>query len=173
MNRTTAATLIAAAVVGIVGGSVSAVVRGSDDPRPDSPAAASTPEPSGSAGKPPSDATPTPATTPSAVAEPVETNEPLLYADGGRIHDGATVVRFAQGRRAATGPGGRRLAGGHHRLGGGRRDLQPVVPHRLDEPARRIAEVSTWDPDAEGRRVVGYDTNAGQVQGLEPAHPAR
>jgi hypothetical protein len=159
MNRTAAVALIAAAIVGIAGGAVSAVVRGDEGHTEAKPSATRTPK----ADPTPS---PTPTATPSVTPQTVvrsETNEPLLYAKGGKIHDGDHVVAFPKGAV-------QRLA----RAGGGwlvatTASVEDFATYNLwfltdSRPARRLAEVSTWDPDADGARVVGYDTDAGQVK---------
>ncbi|MEO7350936.1 MAG: hypothetical protein ABIW17_03465 [Marmoricola sp.] len=168
MNRTTAVALIAAGIVGIAGGTVSAVVRGEDTGTTPSPVSSRTPK---ATPKVTSKVTPsaspsaTSTSSPSAVAEPgpAETNEPLLYAKGGKIHDGTRVVAFPKGRV-------QRLArAGDGWLVATSASVEDFVTFNLwwltdSTPARRLAEVSSWDPDADGRRVAAYDVNAGQVK---------
>ncbi len=139
MNRTTAAALIAAGVVGLVGGTVSAVVRGDS-----------------SAGT--SGATPTP--TPSARETPAR----LLYAGTSRIVDGERTISWSAPHQTptelvrtdegyllsfATSPQESAF------------ELWAVDP---EGASKLVAKVSgPWDLDPGGSRVVGSDLESGKV----------
>lgn len=155
MNRTTAATLIAAGVVGLAGGTVVAVVRDGD------PAPGRTPS-AGGAETP----TPRPSTSPST-ARPARAE--LLYAASGRIVDGSRtitwkapalrtteLVRAGDGYLVGFDPNAEGLPGDQTST-----ELWSVRP---DGEASRVATVrGRWDLDRAGEQVVGTDHRSGKV----------
>lgn len=77
MNRTTVVALVATAAVGMIGGTMTAVIRGDND------------RPGGSAG--PTDRS---SRTPSSPGAPTPTSANVLYAGAKTIHDGDRTVRY-------------------------------------------------------------------------------
>ena len=155
MKRTTAATLIAAGIVGIVGGSVSAVVRGHDSsPTPDPTSDADADAGAGAGATPPSS---TPSATPSAA--PTSTNTDVLYAAAGKIHDGDRVITWSapyDDARQVTRTADGYLAAFSDSESEPAFELWSVDP---DGTSRKVADaIGDWDVSADGKRVVGLAT---------------
>ncbi len=139
MNRTGVAALIAAGIVGIVGGTVSAVVRGDNAP----------------------------ASTPGTGAKdgPSASTSKVLYAGNKTIHDGAATVRFTAPfetpDRLLRSSTGYLIA---HRTN----DQEPgsrIYSVAKDGTTAVVADVQgTWDLDATRTRVVGTDPGSGRVR---------
>lgn len=160
MNRTTAATLIAAGIVGIVGGSVSAVVR-SHDSSPDS-GADSTSDADVSRGRSPS-TTPLPSTRPSTRPSPsastTRENNDVLYAGAGKIHDGERVITWSapyDDAREVTRTSAGYLVAFSASASEPAFELWSVDP---DGTSRKVADaIGDWDVSPDGKRVVGLAT---------------
>ncbi len=138
MNRTTAAALIAAGVVGLVGGTVSAVVRGSSGPTASSPPGSS----------------PSPSPSPRTV----------LYAGDKTIHDGDQRIRYRAPFdtpdrlvRSATG----------YLIAQSTSPQEPsfrIYAVAEDGATTRVADVlGDWDVNEQGDHVVGTDLDSGRV----------
>lgn len=142
MNHTTAVTLVALAVAGAIGGTVTAAVRGD---APSTPAAAGSPSASPTAEEP----------------------GVVLYAGAGVIHDGDRTVKY----RAPFATPDRLVRSSRGWLISKDTDSE-VHPHaaRLysvapDGSTTEVAEVAdAWDVNEQGDRVVGADVETGAVK---------
>ncbi len=143
MNRTAVAALLAAGVVGIVGGTVSAVVRGSDPggTRADGPTSTPTPKPTGNA-----------------------TSGTVLYAGDRTIHDGDKTIQYYADVgtpdrlvRSATGY----VIGETTSPDRDRSRIHTITAEGRNTP---IADVrGRWDLNADGTRIVGTEAVSGRV----------
>lgn len=167
MDRRTAAALITAGVVGVTGGTAAAVLR---DPGPGSaggasgPSATGTPRstprstPGSTAGSSPR-STPSTTPSPSASATPRPRAATVLYAAGGKIHDGATTVGWTAPFRFVRGltriPDGYLVAFSGTESEPGL-ELWKVRPDGTS--TKLAAVVGDWDLSPDRTRVVGLAT---------------
>ena len=167
MDRRTAAALITAGVVGVTGGTAAAVLR---DPGPGSAGGASGPSATGTPRSTPrstpgsttgSSPRSTPSTTPSpsASATPRPRAATVLYAAGGKIHDGATTVGWTAPFRFVRGltriPDGYLVAFSGTESEPGL-ELWKVRPDGTS--TKLAAVVGDWDLSPDRTRVVGLAT---------------
>lgn len=159
MNRTTAAALIAAAIVGTTSGAFAATRGGDADPGSNPDGAA--PGSRATAKATPSSGSNAPAPTSSPYEPP--TAAPLLYAAPNAIHDGAKVIPFK---------------GPHHihqlaRSADGYVVAEPTSSQEasfelwtIDAKGRTndfASVIGIWDLNANGNRLVGTDSETGKV----------
>lgn len=139
MHRSTVATLMVAAVVGLGSGSLTAVARGGNDDG-DTGAAAAAPGATGAVGR-------------------------LLYLQGQQLHDGGTTVEVQEPledvQRLVRAASGWILA--EHV--GTTEPAWRLVHVREDGSVTTVAEAfGPWDVDPSGTRVAGVDTETGAVR---------
>ena len=137
MNRTTAAALLAAGVVGLIGGTVSAVVRGDRAP--------------GTGG-------------PSATPRSTESRAKVLYAGNGTIVDGGRTISWSAPYETPTELV--RTKHGYL-VSFATSSQEPAFELwsvDADGATKLVAKVNgSWDLDAAGSRVVGSDLESGKV----------
>ncbi|MEO5651669.1 MAG: hypothetical protein ABIN79_15755 [Marmoricola sp.] len=141
MNRTTAAALIAAGVVGLVGGTVSAVVRGDHSP--------------GTGG---------PSTAPTTRSEQPQPAATVLYAGDGKVVDGKRTITWTAPHQTPTKLV--RTSTGYL-LSFATSPQEPAFElWAVDTEGQStlVAKVAgTWDLDATKSRIVGSDLESGKV----------
>ena len=146
MNRTTAAALIAAGVVGLVGGTVSAVVRGDSSPGTAGPAGGKTPD-----------------KTPGKTEQPQPTAQ-VLYAADGKIHDGKRTISWTAPFEAPQELV--RTSTGYLLSFADDHEDPTVELWTVDTQGRseQVADVrGRWDLDADLSSIAGTDAATGKV----------